>query len=189
MRTVPRHLFVPDAAPSEAYAEQAVITKRAPDGAALSCASAPEVVAMLLEQLILSGVEIGPYDPFDGIWLRLTATEPGCCRIAATPEAVGSMLCAPAIAQRSPALAEEDSLADLSLARNHAGPGRHVLSATGHGPGRHDLTDRLITAIHTWDGDRTAIPVVTAYRGLTGAPHHQPSELILKPDSPLKIAF
>ena len=51
MRSLPRHLFVPDADLIEAYAEEAVITKRAADGAALSCASVPGVVAMMLDQL------------------------------------------------------------------------------------------------------------------------------------------
>jgi protein-L-isoaspartate(D-aspartate) O-methyltransferase len=41
MRTMPRHRFVPSASLVEAYADIAVITKRAPDGAALSCASVP----------------------------------------------------------------------------------------------------------------------------------------------------
>jgi protein-L-isoaspartate(D-aspartate) O-methyltransferase len=51
MRAVPRHEFVPEASLTQAYAEQAVITKRASDGAALSCASVPGVVAMMLDQL------------------------------------------------------------------------------------------------------------------------------------------
>src|SRR3982750_212491 len=51
IRTVPRHLFVPDAPLTEAYDDQAVIIKRAPDGKALSCASEPVVVAMMLDQL------------------------------------------------------------------------------------------------------------------------------------------
>ncbi|MBB1245011.1 methyltransferase, FxLD system, partial [Streptomyces durbertensis] len=51
MREVPRHRFVPEADIEEAYADQAVITKRASDGAALSCASMPSVVAMMLQQL------------------------------------------------------------------------------------------------------------------------------------------
>src|SRR5881275_954707 len=51
MRTVPRHLFVPDAPLSEAYDDRAVIIKRGPDGRALSCASEPVVVAMMLDQL------------------------------------------------------------------------------------------------------------------------------------------
>jgi protein-L-isoaspartate(D-aspartate) O-methyltransferase len=51
MRTVPRHAFVPKAPLAQAYAEEAVITKYASDGAALSCASVPGVVAMMLDQL------------------------------------------------------------------------------------------------------------------------------------------
>jgi protein-L-isoaspartate(D-aspartate) O-methyltransferase len=51
MRSMPRHRFVPDASLEDAYAEIAVITKRAADGAALSCASAPLIVAMMLDQL------------------------------------------------------------------------------------------------------------------------------------------
>ncbi|WP_018504179.1 class I SAM-dependent methyltransferase [Parafrankia discariae] len=89
----------------------------------------PDVLTGVLARertVALSGVEVGPYDPFDGIWLRLTATEPGCCRIAANPEAVGSALCTPAIAQRSPAIVDGDSLAYLSLARHHAGPGLKI---------------------------------------------------------------
>ncbi|MCE7010026.1 methyltransferase, FxLD system [Kibdelosporangium philippinense] len=51
MRDVPRHRFVPAATVTEAYANIAVITKRASDGSALSCASVPTVVAMMLDQL------------------------------------------------------------------------------------------------------------------------------------------
>ncbi|MET9314201.1 methyltransferase, FxLD system [Kribbella sp. NPDC003505] len=51
MRTVPRHDFVPGATVEDAYADIAVITKRASDGSALSCASVPTVVAMMLDQL------------------------------------------------------------------------------------------------------------------------------------------
>jgi protein-L-isoaspartate(D-aspartate) O-methyltransferase len=51
MRAVPRHLFLPAAPIEEAYAEQAVITKRGGDGASLSCASVPSIVAMMLDQL------------------------------------------------------------------------------------------------------------------------------------------
>jgi protein-L-isoaspartate(D-aspartate) O-methyltransferase len=49
---VPRHEFVPEASPDAAYDPyQAVITHRFSDGASLSCASAPFVVAMMLDQL------------------------------------------------------------------------------------------------------------------------------------------
>lgn len=51
MRTIPRHRFVPVAPVEDAYADLAVITKRASDGAALSCVSVPAIVAMMLDQL------------------------------------------------------------------------------------------------------------------------------------------
>ncbi len=56
MRIIPRHLFLPEASVEEAYADQAVITKSAADGAALSCASVPGIVATMLDQL---GVQAG----------------------------------------------------------------------------------------------------------------------------------
>jgi len=51
LREIPRHCFVPAATAEDAYANKAVITKRAGDGSALSCASVPTVVAMQLDQL------------------------------------------------------------------------------------------------------------------------------------------
>jgi protein-L-isoaspartate(D-aspartate) O-methyltransferase len=50
-RAVPRHLFLPGTGLEEAYAPQVVITKRGGDGAALSSASSPNLVAAMLEQL------------------------------------------------------------------------------------------------------------------------------------------
>ncbi|GAA1309122.1 methyltransferase, FxLD system [Saccharothrix xinjiangensis] len=53
---VPRHLFAPEATPEQAYAvDTAVITKRGPDGAALSSVSAPSIQAAILEQ-----ADLGP---------------------------------------------------------------------------------------------------------------------------------
>ncbi|GHE73899.1 methyltransferase, FxLD system [Streptomyces cellulosae] len=51
LRSTPRHLFVPDAPLSEAYADSPVNIKYDTDGAAISCASQPGVVAMMLNQL------------------------------------------------------------------------------------------------------------------------------------------
>lgn len=51
MRAVPRHLFVPQASAERAYANEAVITHRDADGVAVSSASAPGIVAAMLEQL------------------------------------------------------------------------------------------------------------------------------------------
>ncbi|MGQ0775498.1 MAG: methyltransferase, FxLD system [Pseudonocardiales bacterium] len=51
MRAVPRHLFVPDAPAERAYSNENIVTCRGPDGVAVSSASAPGVVAGMLEQL------------------------------------------------------------------------------------------------------------------------------------------
>ncbi|RNL85555.1 methyltransferase, FxLD system [Halostreptopolyspora alba] len=51
MRTVDRHLFLPDVSAQEAYEDMNVPTKTGPDGECLSSASAPHIVAMMLEQL------------------------------------------------------------------------------------------------------------------------------------------
>lgn len=49
-RAVPRHLFVPNATLEQAYADNVVSVKDDETGRSLSCASAPRIVAMMLEQ-------------------------------------------------------------------------------------------------------------------------------------------
>lgn len=51
MRTVPRHLFVPEASLEDAYANTTVNIKYNEDGQSISCASQPSVVGLMLEQL------------------------------------------------------------------------------------------------------------------------------------------
>jgi hypothetical protein len=51
MRAVGRHLFLPGVPLAEAYSGGAVVTQRDPEGIAVSSASAPGVVAWMLEQL------------------------------------------------------------------------------------------------------------------------------------------
>lgn len=51
LRTVPRHLFVPDAPLEDAYANVPVNIKYDTDGTSISCASQPGVVALMLDQL------------------------------------------------------------------------------------------------------------------------------------------
>ncbi|MFI7351895.1 hypothetical protein ACIBSR_37285 [Streptomyces sp. NPDC049936] len=51
MRTVPRHLFVPNAPLDKAYGNAPVDTKFDGSGRSISCASQPGIVAMMLEQL------------------------------------------------------------------------------------------------------------------------------------------
>jgi protein-L-isoaspartate(D-aspartate) O-methyltransferase len=51
LRTVPRHVFVPDALLEDAYANAPVHIKYDTDGTSISCASQPGVVALMLDQL------------------------------------------------------------------------------------------------------------------------------------------
>ncbi|KUM79698.1 methyltransferase, FxLD system [Streptomyces curacoi] len=51
LRTVPRHVFVPDASLEDAYANAPVHIKYDTHGTSISCASQPGVVALMLDQL------------------------------------------------------------------------------------------------------------------------------------------
>ncbi|MEU5839622.1 methyltransferase, FxLD system [Streptomyces diacarni] len=51
MRTVPRHLFVPEASLDDAYANTTVHIKYDEGGQSISCASQPGIVGLMLEQL------------------------------------------------------------------------------------------------------------------------------------------
>ncbi|GHA39794.1 O-methyltransferase [Streptomyces tauricus] len=51
LRTVPRHVFVPDASLEDAYANAPVHIKYDTDGTSISCASQPGVVGLMLDQL------------------------------------------------------------------------------------------------------------------------------------------
>lgn len=52
-RAVPRHLFLPDLTLEEAYRDDAIPTKRLPDGEVVSSSSQPAIMAIMLEQLAL----------------------------------------------------------------------------------------------------------------------------------------
>ncbi|WP_031509718.1 methyltransferase, FxLD system [Streptomyces megasporus] len=128
----------------------------------------PQSLAGVLERprtTTWSGVVVGPMEPFDGVWLRLAGTEPGTCRIAADPAAVGGGLCTPAIPARSPALVEGDSLAYFALTPldRDGDDRRWELGAIGHGPAGPDLVDRLCEQIHAWNADRDATPAVAVH--------------------------
>ncbi len=153
----------------------------APDGLVSLCWDADQAIdpAALSEVLTRlkttawSGVTVGPCDPFDGVWLNLTATEPGTCRIAADRAAVDSGLCTPVIPVRSPALVEGDSLAYLTVRRlENSAERRSELGAIGHGLAGQSLAERLCEGIRTWDQERAAQPVITAYP--SGTPDERP---------------
>jgi protein-L-isoaspartate(D-aspartate) O-methyltransferase len=52
-RAVPRHVFVPEVNPAEAYADEAIPVKWGADGRPLSSSSQPAIMAIMLEQLRL----------------------------------------------------------------------------------------------------------------------------------------
>ena len=130
------------------------------------------------------GVTVGPHDSFDGIWLNLTATEPGTCRITANPAAVQARLCAPAIPSRSPALVEHGSIAYLTIRRLSEDPDRRFeLGAAAHGPAASLLAERLGRHITAWNQDRDVQPRITAYPSGTEPP--QPHDMVIRKQTAL----
>jgi protein-L-isoaspartate(D-aspartate) O-methyltransferase len=129
-------------------------------------------------------------ESFDAIWLRLTGTEPGTCRIEAKPEAVQAGVCNPAIAARSAAIVEGNSLAYFVIRlAGDVSERRWLLGAAGHGPGGELLAQRLCAQIHAWNAGRDEVPSVNAYpAGLFDA--QQTVQLVIrKPDSDLTVTF
>jgi len=51
LRTVPRHLFLPDLSPDQAYRDEAIVTKRDEYGRPISSSSQPTIMAIMLDQL------------------------------------------------------------------------------------------------------------------------------------------
>ncbi len=51
LRDVPRHLFLPDLPPDQAYQDDAIVTKRDADGQPISSSSQPTIMAIMLDQL------------------------------------------------------------------------------------------------------------------------------------------
>jgi protein-L-isoaspartate(D-aspartate) O-methyltransferase len=124
----------------------------------------PAALLGVLEQpktTVQSGVTVGPQDPFDGLWLNLTATDPGTCRIAAYKEAVTSGLCTPVIPIRTPAITDGTSIAYMTHRRLDGHERRSELGAIGHGPAAQHLADRFSTQIAVWYRDHQ--PRVDAY--------------------------
>lgn len=135
-----------------------------------------------------SGVTVGGEEPFDGIWLRLAATEPGTCRLAAEPAAIETGMCDPIIPIRTLALAVDASLAYLTPRRAGDGERPWELGAIGHGPAGRDLADRLCAQVRAWGTDRTTQPVITAYQA--GTPDERLGALVNdKPNTRLIVTF
>lgn len=128
-------------------------------------------------------------EPFDRIWLHLSAVHDGTVRIEARQPAVASGLCTPAIATRSPALVDGESLAYLTIRRLPETPGRWQLGAIGHGPRGHHLATHIVDQITTWDRNRTADPHLTAYPSTTPLPNTVTGKIITKPHTRLVLHY
>ncbi|MEV0391990.1 methyltransferase, FxLD system [Polymorphospora rubra] len=136
-----------------------------------------------------SQATVGSQEPFDRIWLHLTTVDDGTVRIQADQQAITTGLCTPAIATRSPALVQHDSLAYFTIRRLHDNPGHWQLGAIGHGPTGEQLATRIVEQIHTWDHDRTADPHLAAYPTGTPVPPDVQGKLINKPHTRLYLRY
>ncbi|MFD8787291.1 methyltransferase, FxLD system [Kitasatospora sp. NPDC059599] len=153
----------------------------------------PAVLRGVLDQpktAVASGATIRGDESFDGVWLRLSAADPATCRMAADRAAIDNGLCKPAIPSRSPALAEGDSLAYLTLTRREIeGSVRFELGATGHGPAGRHLADRLCDRIRLWDGARDARPTITLHPAGTPDDQTGGGYIIDKPGVRMTISY
>ena len=125
---------------------------------------APDELSGILDgpaESVWSGVTVGPADPFDGIWLRLT-TDPRTCRVLSTrpfPAPDGST-----VPVRGPALVDGSSLAFFTHRRlDGTEAGRSELGAIGVGPSGAGLAQVVTHHIRAWDTRRDVLPQLTAY--------------------------
>jgi protein-L-isoaspartate(D-aspartate) O-methyltransferase len=136
--------------------------------------------------VVWSDATVHGEEPFDRIWLHLSAVDDGTVRIEADQRAVAAGLCTPAIASRSPALAEGGSLAYFAIRRTTT-PGRWQLGAIGHGPLGRQLASHIIDQINIWDRDRTADPELLAFPTWVPIPDTTKGKIIVKPDNRLVL--
>ncbi|HEY0694326.1 MAG TPA: methyltransferase, FxLD system [Kribbella sp.] len=101
-----------------------------------------------------SGITIGGNESHDGIWLRLTVTDPRVCRIKVHPD-VPPEVCDPVPGWWRMAVVDGDTLVYLTTRRLEAGNEvRWELGAIGHGPAAAELTEYLCDEIRTWAPER-----------------------------------
>ncbi|WP_199512181.1 methyltransferase, FxLD system [Nucisporomicrobium flavum] len=141
------------------------------------------------KSVLWSEVTVHGEEPFDGVWLRLTATHPGTIRIQANQDAVASGLCTPAVAVRSPALVEDGSLAYFTIRRSDHTPGRWQLGATGHRAAGRALAEHIIDQIDAWGTARTVNPELSVYPAGTDVPADQTGLQINKSTTRLVLRY
>lgn len=81
LRTVPRHLFLPDLPPDKAYRDEPIVTKRDANGRPISSSSQPTIMAIMLDQLAAKRghrvLEIGAGTGFNAALLATIVGERG----------------------------------------------------------------------------------------------------------------
>lgn len=101
-----------------------------------------------------SGITIAGNESHDGLWLRLTVTDPRVCRIKVDAD-VPPEVCDPVPGWWRMALVDGDTLAYLTSRRVKTGDTvRWELGAIGHGPAADELTKYLRDQIRTWAPQR-----------------------------------
>jgi protein-L-isoaspartate(D-aspartate) O-methyltransferase len=115
-----------------------------------------------------SDVTIAPDESHDGVWLRLTVTDPRVCRLNA-PVDTPPEICDPVQPFRSPVLVDEGSLAYLTSRRRENGDTiRWELGAHGHGPAAVKLAERICSEVRAWAVERDErMPTLTIFRAGT----------------------
>ncbi len=97
-----------------------------------------------------SGTTIGRNESHDGLWLRLTATDPRVCRIKVHAD-VPPEVCDPVRGWWRMALVDGDTLVYLTARRLESGDEvRWELGAIGHGSAASELTKYLCDEIRSW---------------------------------------
>jgi protein-L-isoaspartate(D-aspartate) O-methyltransferase len=175
-RAVPRHLFLPGTDLATAYAARVVVTKRAADGAALSSASHPSIVAAMLEQLdVQAGQQVLEIGAGTGINAALLAELTGPAGQVTTIDI------------------DDDIVAGARHGLSAAGYHRAQVicgdGADGYPPGA--PYDRIIVTAGAWDlalawwqqlaaGGRLVVPLLLHGSGLTRsiAFDHQPGRMV-----------
>lgn len=101
-----------------------------------------------------SGITLGRNESHDGLWLRLTVTEPRVCRLKVHDD-VPREVCDPIRGWWRMALVDGDTLIYLTARRLEAGDNAPwELGAIGHGPAAAELTEYLCDKICAWGPTR-----------------------------------
>jgi protein-L-isoaspartate(D-aspartate) O-methyltransferase len=153
-RAVPRHIFLPDLTPEEAYTDEALPVKRDADGNVISSSSQPTMMALMLRQLALQPghnvLEIGAGTGYNAALIQHLVGSEG---VVTSVEIDGELV---ELAQRS--------LQRLGLGRVRI---VHADGAGGYAP--RAAYDRIIATAGVWDIPRAWVQQLKPH-GLIVAP-------------------